>query len=1149
MRRAAPQYAGHYQPHVPHPDLGYYDLNDATVLEKQAAMARAAGIEGFCFYYYWFNGRRLLNMPTDRLLATGKPDFPFCFCWANENWTRTWDGGDKEILIGQEHSEETDERFILDLLPAFRDPRYIRVEGKPLLVVYRPGLLLDPAATARHWREVCRREGIGEIFLSFMLGFESPKPFEIGFDAAIQMPPLGCGAPVLNNQLDLHDPERFAGEVRDYRDAVASLPFEDFGPSFWPAVCPSWDNTARRMERAHSWIHSSPEIYHQWLSTVVQRARQVLPPQQRFVFINAWNEWAEGCHLEPDEKHGYAWLNATRQALLENSTAGTLGRHPAILAARRAKLDFFLGRSTPVECETLLIHHTALLSIFHRRGGRLLFQNGSLSAAIGGETFPLEHTKDLARLAEKIWGSAASIPFCFVLLQFNNSAHTRQCVESIKRLNPHGHRVHIVIVDNASSAETVVATRNAFENDAQVSLIFNKENLGFSRGNNLGYRLARERFGSAFVVVANNDVVFEDSEFLAKCADFYLEKTYSVLGPDIVTPDGRHESPWNDYVYSVDEWRDLRTLYQRQRETYNRTGRAEFQKAGERHPEHTLILDSVLQGACLVFSPVFVETRREAFDESLFLYGEEFPLAVDCLISGHMSIYSNTLAIRHEEAVSTNLIPEKRKIHHGYDGALNGIELALLRLERQAAAIAGRAMAIDNEKIRKLVNDGRRHVLIDLFFCQPGFHGGGEYGKAVFGGLAATAQALPSVQLWVALDPDLFIDDWILKECRRSSINIARVKSYDEIAALVNLGIFHSFFAPAIVVYTGYEYMKRLGGELKFDRQTKTKVVGTLLDMRDYEMAANWEALATARKKVGCLPEAGFSKFHWNSEKSKQAAHARELAEMYRGICNHKSLKTLVTISDYSAQSIRANANRSGPIVVLFAPEKNRPKPEPFDWPGINFKTDPYLVVLNAGRMEKNAVSAVAAFDALFTDPEFAKDNPQLKLVLVGIHSPADLGIPTLQERARVLAIPPLPPAGLEFFLKNARGLLYPSFNEGFGYPPLEAMSLGVPCVVSNQTSIPEVCGTAAVYCDPFSIDSVATAIKELLSAPADPESLKAHAEKIRRRQSSDLRKLCELVLDEPPRPVYQRLNCGLISKERANDEILELVVQSKRTL
>lgn len=317
VRRATPQYAGHYQPHVPHPDLGYYDLNDASVLEKQAAMARAAGIEGFCFYYYWFNGRRLLNMPTDRLLATGKPDFPFCFCWANENWTRTWDGGDEEILIGQEHSEESDERFILDLLPALRDPRYIRVEGKPLLIVYRPCLLPDPAATARHWRETCRREGIGEVFLAFMLGFESPNPSTIDFDAAIQMPPLRCGVPVINSQVDLLDPVSFSGEVRDYRQAAALLPYEDFGRSLWPGVFPSWDNTARRMERGHSWIHSSPEIYHRWLSIVAHRTRQALPPQQRLVFINAWNEWAEGCHLEPDEKYGYAWLNATRLALTD----------------------------------------------------------------------------------------------------------------------------------------------------------------------------------------------------------------------------------------------------------------------------------------------------------------------------------------------------------------------------------------------------------------------------------------------------------------------------------------------------------------------------------------------------------------------------------------------------------------------------------------------------------------------------------------------------------------------------------------------------------------------------------------------------------------------------------------------------------------
>jgi lipopolysaccharide biosynthesis protein/glycosyltransferase involved in cell wall biosynthesis/nitrogen regulatory protein PII len=317
VRRATPQYAGHYQPHTPHSDIGYYDLDDASVLEKQAAMARAAGIEGFCFYYYWFNGRRLLNMPTDRMLATGKPDFPFCFCWANENWTRTWDGGDKEILIGQEHSDESDERFILDLLPAFRDPRYIRVEGKPLLIVYRPGLLPDPAATARHWRETCRREGIGEIFLARMQMFDwELEGRDPGYDTVIQFPPVSRGfSPSLKTSIQLNDPKSFVGEIYDYRASAENYSLENIGKNLWPGVCPSWDNTARRMERGHSWVNSSPEDYHKWLSKVLVRARQALPPQQRFVFINAWNEWAEGCHLEPDEKFGYAWLNATRLAI------------------------------------------------------------------------------------------------------------------------------------------------------------------------------------------------------------------------------------------------------------------------------------------------------------------------------------------------------------------------------------------------------------------------------------------------------------------------------------------------------------------------------------------------------------------------------------------------------------------------------------------------------------------------------------------------------------------------------------------------------------------------------------------------------------------------------------------------------------------
>jgi glycosyltransferase involved in cell wall biosynthesis/glycogen synthase/SAM-dependent methyltransferase len=318
VKRAKPLYHGHYQPHVPHHDIGYYDLNDETVLEKQAAMARAAGIEGFCFYYYWFNGRRILNMPTDRLLSSGKPDFPFCFCWANENWTRTWDGGDKEILMAQEHSQESDERFIYDLLPAFRDSRYIRVDGKPLLIVYRPGLLPDPKGTAEHWRYVCRREGIGEIFLARMQMFEwEMSNRDIGYDAVIQFPPVASSySGDVKEKVKLANPDLFKGSVHDYRFTAAGYAHDDISETVWPAVSPSWDNTARRLERGTSWINSSPYSYYKWLKYIVSESRKKIRKTHRFLFINAWNEWAEGCHLEPDEKYGYQWLNATHLALM-----------------------------------------------------------------------------------------------------------------------------------------------------------------------------------------------------------------------------------------------------------------------------------------------------------------------------------------------------------------------------------------------------------------------------------------------------------------------------------------------------------------------------------------------------------------------------------------------------------------------------------------------------------------------------------------------------------------------------------------------------------------------------------------------------------------------------------------------------------------
>jgi glycosyltransferase involved in cell wall biosynthesis len=321
VRQGKPHFWDHYQPHVPHPDLGYYDLVDPRVMEKQAQMARQFGIHGFCYYYYWFSGRRLLETPTDRFLASGVPDFPFCFCWANENWTRRWDGAEREVLIDQQHSYESDERFIRDILPALRDRRYIRINGRPLLAVYRPGSLPDPNATFVHWRKFCRREGLGEIYLAgFRTSFDLQDPETLGMDGAVEFPPHHCEVTRTDRQ-ELPVFNGFWGEIYDYRKLAENLVTRPIGShTLFRGVMPSWDNTARMQNQATIWTNSNPQLYCRWLHRVVLQTRRHPNPDERLIFINAWNEWAEGAHLEPDERHGYAWLNATRLALEAGSS-------------------------------------------------------------------------------------------------------------------------------------------------------------------------------------------------------------------------------------------------------------------------------------------------------------------------------------------------------------------------------------------------------------------------------------------------------------------------------------------------------------------------------------------------------------------------------------------------------------------------------------------------------------------------------------------------------------------------------------------------------------------------------------------------------------------------------------------------------------
>ncbi len=318
VTKARPLFPGHHQPDLPG-ELGFYDLRDARVREAQADLARKWGIDAFCYYHYWFGGRRLLERPFDEVLAAGRPDFPFCLCWANEPWTRVWDGADRHVLVEQSYSEDDDRRHIDWLIRAFRDERYVRVEGKPLFLVYRAGALPDPVRTTALWREAASRRGFPGLFLCRVENRdERGDPTRLGFDAAVEFHPNAqdIGSPPLRLL-----PGRLLRRLGVLRSPAPPrvVPYEalvrqarrgrDPGYLRFPGVTPQWDNTPRRPERAFVLQGSTPELFGRWVEAAVRRL-EPLPPERRLLFVNAWNEWAEGCHLEPCQRWGTDYLEA-----------------------------------------------------------------------------------------------------------------------------------------------------------------------------------------------------------------------------------------------------------------------------------------------------------------------------------------------------------------------------------------------------------------------------------------------------------------------------------------------------------------------------------------------------------------------------------------------------------------------------------------------------------------------------------------------------------------------------------------------------------------------------------------------------------------------------------------------------------------------
>ena len=311
VAKAKPLFPGHYQPHVP-ANLGYYDLRKPEVMKAQADLARGAGIHGFCYYHYWFNQKLLLETPLHAMLESGEPDFPFCLCWANEPWTRAWDGESGEVLMEQKYSEEDDRDHLRYLARFFRDKRYIRIDGKPVFLVYRAGQMPDPIRTTQVWRDEAIKLGIGEIYLCRVESFDNEHndPSALGFDAAVEFQPdwdeLGE---------KLIDPLYEDHSVYRYEDMVRRMALKPAPPyKRFPCVTPSWDNSPRRKKNATVFIEATPQLYEMWLYLALQRAKTSKPGEQ-VAFVNAWNEWGEGNHLEPDLKNGTAYLDATRNAV------------------------------------------------------------------------------------------------------------------------------------------------------------------------------------------------------------------------------------------------------------------------------------------------------------------------------------------------------------------------------------------------------------------------------------------------------------------------------------------------------------------------------------------------------------------------------------------------------------------------------------------------------------------------------------------------------------------------------------------------------------------------------------------------------------------------------------------------------------------
>jgi hypothetical protein len=306
-------FKGHHQPRLP-ADFGFYDLRIEQVQRDQIELAKKYGLTGFCYYYYWFSGKTLMTLPIDRHLEKGL-EFDFCLCWANESWSRRWDGSESDVLMAQSHKFDDDVDFIRSCLKYFKSDRYIKINGAPVLQVYRISLLERPLETIAKWREIVKAAGFPNLHVTMVESFGLTDPYQYGCDSSCQFPPHGVVGSQINAEVEDLDAS-YTGLIFDYAEIVAGeLARPEVSHLRFRGAMPSWDNTSRKGASGNVFAKSSPALFQAWLTHLIDEARRIQPPEAQIVMINAWNEWAEGAHLEPERKLGHQNLQAVRESL------------------------------------------------------------------------------------------------------------------------------------------------------------------------------------------------------------------------------------------------------------------------------------------------------------------------------------------------------------------------------------------------------------------------------------------------------------------------------------------------------------------------------------------------------------------------------------------------------------------------------------------------------------------------------------------------------------------------------------------------------------------------------------------------------------------------------------------------------------------